>query len=351
MNDETSLKDIILKFKDWTLYLFAKWYFIALFGIIGGLTGYYIAKSKPPIFTASSTFVLEGNEQGGLSQYAGIASMMGINLGGMGGGIFQGDNLLELYRSRLMIESTLLTKSSTDSSLILLDYYILMNDLKKRWEKVNPGLLSIDFHEGINTTDIVKRSRDSILSEIVNDINKNYLLVGKPDKKLSIVRVDVKSKDEKFSKEFNEALVKRVNDFFIQTKIKKSSDNVEILQAKVDSVRSVMNGAIYSAAKAIDNTPNLNPTKQEQRIVPTQRSQFSAETNKTILAQLVQNLELAKMSLLQEVPLIQVIDSPIYPIKKEVFGKLKGLIFGVVLGAAITVFFLILIRMYKNIMN
>src|SRR5690606_823126 len=96
----------------------------------------------------------------------------------------------------------------------------------------------------------------------------------KPDKKLSIIKVEVTSPDEVFSKAFNENLVRRVNDFYIQTKTKRSTDNIATLQHKVDSVQAVMTDAIYSAAKVSDATPNLNPTRQVQRLGPAQKAQF-----------------------------------------------------------------------------
>src|SRR5690606_6776290 len=145
-------------------------------------------------------------------------------------------------------------------------------------------------------------------------------------------------------------LVREVNEFYIQTKTKKSTDNIAILEAKVDSVRTVMSGAIYSAAKVSDATPNLNPTRQVQRIVPAQEAQFSAEANKAILSQLLQNLELSKMNLLQEQPLIQLVDQPVYPLKVDRIGKLKGIVIGGFLFGFLTILGLIGLKLYRNIM-
>ena len=155
--------------------------------------------------------------------------------------------------------------------------------------------------------------QDSVLGEVVKKINKESLSVVKPDKKLSIIKVAFISKDEQFAKAFTDQVVMTVNDFFVQTKTKKAIENVKILQRQADSVKSVMNGAIFSSASTIDATPNLNPTRQVLR-APIQRSQFNAEANKAILTELVKNLELSKISLRKETPLIQVIDKPIFPL-------------------------------------
>ena len=58
-----------------------------------------------------------------------------------------------------------------------------------------------------------------------------------------------------------------------------------------------------------------------------------------ILTELVKQNELAKVALRKETPLIQVIDQPILPLKKEKFGKAKGIVLGGILGG----FFIVLI--------
>ncbi len=349
-SEKISLKEILLKVAALFSYLFSKWYIILIVSILGAMLGFFYAKMQTPTFRSTTTFVLESGESGGggIGQVAGLAALAGVDLGQTGGGIFQGDNLFELYRSRKMIESTLLQPSVSDSSILLLDRYLELTKEREMWKKSNPELLKIDFLKDLNSKNI--RLRDSILQRTVQDINRNNLEVGKLDKKSSIIKVDVLSQDEVFSKEFNEALVGQVNNFYIKTKTKKSLNNIQILQQKTDSVRAVMNGAISASAVVADATPNLNPTRQSQRLIPTQRSQFSAETNRAILGQLVQNLEMSKMALLKETPLIQVVDQPIYPLHVIKASKLKGLIVGGFLASFICIVTLLGIKSFRDLM-
>jgi uncharacterized protein involved in exopolysaccharide biosynthesis len=325
-NEEISMKEVGVKLKLWYNDLKSKWLKIVGLGLLAALAGYFFANSRVPVFTATTTFVLENSESAtGLGQYAGIASMVGLDLGGGGGGIFQGDNILELYKSRTMIEKTLLSEvDDNGKKQLLIDRYIDINHLRERWTK-NAALKDMRF-EGNEHRQISRstRLRDSVLSSIAGEINRSNLVVVKPDKNLSIIQVDVKTSDEFFSKSFNDQIVKNVNDFYVQTKTKKSLQNIAILKQKVDSVTRVMNGAIYTVAAVADATPNLNPTRQLQRTVPMQRSQFSAETNKVILAELVKNLELSKISLLKETPLIQIVDDPQFPLDRYKLGNLKA---------------------------
>ena len=334
--EEISIKELVFKLKKPFKYLFSKWYILVITGIIGGLIGFLYAKNKKTTYTATTTFVLETGEQGGgLGQYAGVAAMVGIDLQGGGNGIFQGDNLLELYKSKKMIEAALLQKSSKESQKTLLDQYLDQEHIRENWIKNSPELLKINYTNVTQPNKVLQRKRDSVVTAVVTDIKRNALDVGKLDKKLSLLKIAVRSDDESFAQELNISLVDQVNDFYVQTKTKKSLETVKILQNKVDSVRSVMNGAISSAAITVDQTPNLNPTRQAQRIAPVQRSQFSAETNKAILGQLVQHLEMSKMNLLKDSPLIQIVDEPRLPLENDKIVLLKAAALFFIVGAFI----------------
>jgi len=352
--EEISLKELILKII-W-LWRFVVSNLLLIIGIsfLGGVFGFFYAKSQKPIYIARTNFVLEDAENGGgLGQYAGLASMVGVDVGGAGG-IFQGDNILALYKSRKMIEKTLLTKVEFNNKKILLvDYYIEFNQLREKWKKAKIKQVDFSIYESNNDNKTLKynRLKDSILGVIVGDVNENYLSVVKVDKKLNIITAEVKAPDETFAKIFDEEIVKNVNDFYVTTKIQKSRQNIAILQNKVDSVRNRMNGAIYSAASVADATPNLNITRQVQRVAPAQQSQFSAETNRAVLGEMLKNLELSKITILKETPLIQIIDQPVFPLEKKRLGKIKAAVIGAFLTGFLTFLVLFVKKGFKMIMN
>lgn len=342
--DEFTLKELIVKGKHGYRYLWSKWPVLMLALVIGGLLGVCYSLFSKPSYTATTTFVLESGESAGaLGQYAGLASMVGIDMNGDGGGIFQGDNIIELYKSRNMIVKALMSAVEVDQKKeLLVNRYIDFKGLHEKWAGKS-ALEHLRFSSNTAVDDPgTRRLQDSVLNTIVLEINKKHLDVAKLDKKLSIIKVDVKSEDEWFAKAFNEQLVKNVNDFYVQTKTKKSLQNIHILQVKTDSVRRVLNGAINSAAAVTDATPNLNPTRQMQRTAPIQRSQVTAETNKAVLGELVKNLELSKMSLLKETPLIQVVDEPVFPLDRKKVGPIKGFAIGAFLAVFFAGLFLVL---------
>jgi len=71
------------------------------------------------------------------------------------------------------------------------------------------------------------------------------------------------------------------------------------------------------------------------------------QANTAILTELVKQTELAKVTLRKETPLIQIIDKPILPLKKEKFGRLKGIIIGGFLAGFMSVIYLIFRRLFK----
>jgi capsular polysaccharide biosynthesis protein len=346
-SDEISIQDILLKIRSGIRFLKSKWLTILIVGIMGGLAGLAYATFNVPKYTASCTFVLdEGNKGGGLSQYAGLASMAGIDIGGSsGGGIFQGDNILELYKSRLMIEKALLSEAEFNNrNELLIDRYISYNKLRIRWKEKD----HIDTIAFTGDPEKFNRKQDSIITSLVNLFNKNILNVTKPDKKLSIIKVDVTTSDELFSKEFNNKLVENVNDFYVQTKTKKTYQNVMILQRQADSVKRVLNASIGGVASAIDAAPNANPAMLTLR-VPSQRKQIDVQASTVIYGEIVKNLELSKISLRQEMPLIQVIDKPVLPLTKQKTGKLTGALIGMIFGLFFSIGILIFKRVLKKI--
>lgn len=332
-----TLKEFIYKGSIWSKYLISKWLIIIAFAFIGGFAAFIYAFFRPPVYTATTTFVIEeGVNGGGLGQYGGLASIIGVNIGSEAGGMFQGDNLPELYKSRSMLQKALLSEGVFDGKKqLLISRYVQF----RKGHNVSDAKISWTHNDSTNFS--FNRTRDSLLGRFVEDIRTNYLSISKPDKNLSIVQVQTKAPDEQFAKVFNDQIVKTVNDFYIQTKTKKALSNLSILQQQTDSVRRILNGAIYNNAAVIDATPNLNPTRQVLR-VSAQRSQVNAEANKAILSQLVQNLELSKISLRKETPLIQVLDHPIYPLQKTKLSKVIAFLGGaLIFGFLICVFLLV----------
>jgi uncharacterized protein involved in exopolysaccharide biosynthesis len=351
--DEISLKELILKIKDWYRFLLSKWIVLVAAGIIGGAIGVGYAFLQKPIYTANLSFALEDEKQGamgGLSGALGLASSLGIDLGASAGGAFSGANLIELMKSRNILEKALLNPISVNGKTqSLAQHFINFNELNKNWSQ-NPALKNIVFEVGADRTKFTLQ-QDSILGNLYTFIaGANGLMsVAQKDKKISIINIEVKSTDELFSKAFTESIAQEVSSYYIEIKSKKARQNVAILQYQTDSIRAELNGAIAGVASAADNTFGLNPAMLVRK-TPGTRRQVDVQANTAILTQLVTNLEMAKVGLRKETPLIQVIDKPILPLKNDKVGKLKSLIIGGFLAGFLTALILIFKKLFAGIL-
>ncbi|GGA63369.1 hypothetical protein GCM10008015_00290 [Flavobacterium palustre] len=346
-NDEISLKELLQKAREWFDYLLSQWKIIVLAGIVGAALGLAYSFVKKPVYTATLSFALEDEKGGGLGGALGLASSFGIDLGGGGGSMFTGSNLTELFKSRAMVEKTLLSPVVVDGKTIsLAEMYIQNNEWRKGWEEKS-NLAKLQFLPHADRQKFT-RVQDSIMGSIYTNLSKSALSVAQKDKKISIINIDVASENELFSKYFCEALAKEVSDFYIDTKSKKSRENMLILERQTDSIRRELNGAITGVAVANDNTFGLNPAMNVRR-APSARRQVDVQANTAILTELVKQTELAKVTLRKETPLIQVIDRPILPLAKEKFGKAKGIVLGGILSGFLTVLLLIIRKILKSI--
>jgi uncharacterized protein involved in exopolysaccharide biosynthesis len=348
-NDEISLKELVLKIKEWYQFLLTKWRLIILAGIIGGLIGFTYAYFQKPTYKAALTFAMEEEKSGGggLGGALGLASQFGIDLGSSGGGAFSGANLIELMKSRKLVEKTLLSPIEVDGKAqSLVEYYLAFNEIKKDWDE-KPLLKNVSFPIDADRTKFTLQ-QDSILKNLAAGLIKTDLVISQKDKKVSILSIEMNSTNEQFAKVFCETIAKETSEYYVEIKSKKSKMNVDILQHQADSIRAELNSAITGVAAAADNVFNLNSAMNVRR-TPSARRQVDVQANTAILTQLVGNLELAKVTLRKETPLLQIIDRPSFPLEKEKVGKLKSLVLGGFLAGFLTVLYLVLTSLYKKL--
>ncbi|NCI48085.1 GumC domain-containing protein [Sediminibacterium soli] len=333
--EEISIKDVIRKIKEWFVFFKVRWAKILLISALSAALFLGYSFLQKPIYIATLSFALEDDKAGGgLNGALGLASQFGIDLGTSAGGAFSGANITELIKSRVIIERALLSPiyvGNKEQSLV--EYYISYTKMRDNW-KGKPLVEKIAYLPTDERSTFTLQ-KDSILGVIYETI-KSGLVVTQKDKKVSIISIEAKTGNELCSKYFVESLAKEVSDFYIDTKSKKARMNVQILERQADSIRSELNRAIGGVAVANDVTFNLNSAYNSQRVASTKK-QVDVQANTAILTQLVTNLELARITLRKETPLIQIIDKPILPLKIEKFGKKKALLVGGFLGFFIAI--------------
>lgn len=338
-----TLREVIRNLQDWGRFFLSQWKLLLGAGILGAGLGAVVSQVKDPVFHAETSFVLEEEGMGGIGQMSGIANLLGVNIGGLGGtnGLFQGDNIMELYRSDRMLEETLL--SPFDSSALLVERFIQTEELDKKWSS-EVDFASLDFSKALGAATV---TQDSVVKEIVKLIREKQLSVVKPDRKLSIIQVSVSSKDEAFAKVFNETLVTKVNAFYFETKTKKTGENLRILQGQADSVRAILNQSIGALAYAQDRIPNANPLLSSAT-VDGRLKQVDVQSSAAVFQEIVKNLEVAKINHRINSPLIQIIDAPKLPLTRSEIRLGKGMGSGALALGFLVLGILYIRRLYQK---
>ncbi|ADQ79126.1 lipopolysaccharide biosynthesis protein [Paludibacter propionicigenes WB4] len=347
-NDEISLKELLQKAKEWWQYLLTKWLIILVFGLGGAVIGLITSLLTPPKYTAKLSFALVEKSAGG-GGLADLASSFGLSsmLGGGSSGAFSGDNLLEIMQSPHTIQQTLLSPVVYQGKKQnLVEVYIQFNELRDKWKKKdNKELQILSFPIG-QKRETFTRTQDSVLNSIYDKLIKsNALTIARKDKKLSFVNVNFTSKDEVFSKLFEEKLMEVTYGFYKETRTAQSRANINMMQAKADSIRRLYESSLYRSAGY--SQVNINQALAFAA-VPKIKQENNSQLYATVYTEVLKNLETLKLDLARETPIVQIIDTPRFPLEKERLGKAKAMATGGILGGFLIVFYLLGAMFLKN---
>lgn len=282
---------------------------------------------QSPKYEATSTFVLEEKSSAG-GGLAGLASQFGFemnSLSGAGAGLFSGDNILDIVKSRVIVEKVLLTKiDSTVQSPTLADLYLDFTGLGKKLVKKGKA---VDFYK-IKNGETTSALQDSVLFAIYEKVTKDNITVDRVNKKGSIFKITTITDNAIFSKTMTDRLLFETSKFYINIKTNSASDNVQKLQRRADSLSSILNTKSYNAAAFQILDPNI---AYKSLSVPGELSQRDKTIVYSIYAEVVKNLEMGRMSLVNQTPNIQILDQPKYPL----IDQRKSLLFLMAVGAMI----------------
>lgn len=308
---------------------------IAAFAAIGSMV---YTSYQDPKYTAVTTVIAENEGSSKLGNYASLAAQFGLDIGGSNSGLFQGENLMQFFRSRKLIDKTLLTPYKNNS--LLIDKYVTNHSIKLfKYQGLN-GKLYKDFKEN----EIL--FRDSLVNVVADEILKKRISIDRIDKKIDFIRISYVDNDQFFAKAFIENLVQHAITYYTNYKNQKNISNVNLLQNKADSVKALLYGNISSIASNADL--NVNPIRQQLR-VPSQRTQVNVQVNSAVYSEMVKNLELAKLVMQKEAPLVQIIDTPLLPLKNEKMGRILVGGLTLILVCLIQIFVLGVFYWYKFI--
>lgn len=347
--DEFSPKKAILQTRYLALYIGSKWLTIIVVSLLFGAAGYLYTHLKKPQYFAEITFALdEGASSQSKSPAALIQEKLGIEVESEAGGVFSSmSNIVELIKSRLLIEKTL--KSSVTikgKKLVFADFFLDSLDYRDKWIKDRPNhqlnfkSYSANSTEGLLTNSVINNMYDVL-------VNK-YLSITTKGDGTTIISVTCISENELFSKYFLEALLNEVTEYYIETKTQRSKINLAFLQRKTDSVKTAYYNTMYNRASFADS--HSNPSRQIATVYR-DKQLTDVQILRTSYSDLVKSLDAAKNSLLKDTPLFQFLDTPILPLKKFNSNPLLSFLMFAIVGACLTIGYFFTKRMLQYFMR
>ena len=284
---------------------------------------------------------MDEDEGGGST---GLSSVLGqFGLGGIRPTRYNLDKILELSKSRRVIQQTLFNKITIDGNE---DY--LVNHLLRIYQ-----------HEIIVKTEGKKESKFYFTHDSVPGFDRheneallmvyNFILglPGKPKKALltaeynedtNIMSLTATTRDEILSLELSKRMFESLSNYYVNKTIEKQAKTLKIVSAKRDSIVGVLRSYEYQLANFRDTHRNLQMRTDQ---VEEFRLQRQVTALSAMYAEVFKNTEVADFGLRIKTPFIQVIDAPILPLAPIQLSLIRQLLIGIIIGGALGLAFVI----------
>jgi hypothetical protein len=349
-DNELSLKEIIVTGQEYLQELLHNWKLIILISIPLIFYMGYKAMTTDPTYSAELTFMVNEDDGGGLGAVGGLLGQFGLG-GGGGGGKYNIDKMLELSRSRKIMEQVLFEKREVEGKMdYLANHMLRIYELREKWAKDNPDLADFSFrHSEVETFDMSERRIMKILYRmIVGNESPGGLLTTSYGKKSGIINMACVTESEDFSILITDITFEKLSDFYVLKTIEKQKKTHELIEAKVDSVENLLHTKEYALASFKDTHHGLWTSKNNLKEKQLMRD---VEILNILYGETLRNLEIADFSLKSKTPFVQLIDTPISPLKKNKQSLLFDLIVGGILGGILGACIVIARKLYKDVLN
>jgi len=339
-NDEIQLKGILVRISEYKSLILKKKLTILMFSSLFFVIGVLIAFISETEYNAELTFVVESDQSmGSLAGMSGFASQLGFDMPGNNSNTFSQSNIIELLKSRLVIEGTLMQHAKVNNkSDLLIEHYLQINNIKEDWD------YSGDF-AGISFHDPTSYLHDSIRGGIWKEIINEQMNVDYQSNEANIITLSYVSLNQEFAKEFVENLILEMSAMYTSHQTAKANNTLTFLQNRADSVFKELQVAEQEFAKIKDINQRI--VKASGRLKELQLMR-KVEVLNTMYLEIIKNLELSKITLLNEIPIINIIDKPILPLEQDRLSLILTAFLGAMLGGFLSVSYFIFWKLFKD---
>ncbi len=348
-DDEITLKELILKIQEYWGELWKNWLLIGLICVPFVAYKLYDAFTSPVVYPGTLTFMVDEDEGNRLSPFARVLGQVG--LGGGGTGKYNLDKILEISKSRRVLQMALFSKSKVQGKEdYLANHLIRQFEFHEKWEDDTTGMKDFLYTDG----DVPQFSKNEnrALKALLGLLNGNEdepgIYATSYDEDTGIMSLGINGRSEDLTINFLDTMFHRLRSFYVEKTIEKSESTYTIIKEKTDSLAQELSSAEYSLAQFMDRNRNVYSVTEGQL----QQSRLTAQVTRlqTMYGEALKNLQISELNLQNKEPFITLIDSPLSPIKAQVPSKLMALIIGGILGCMVGVTFVLGRKVYRDAM-
>ena len=345
MDDEVTLKDIILTAKDYWHEMWRYWYLVPLFCI--PTVSWYMYKhfTHEVTYTAKMKFIVEGG--------GGASSMIGNLLGQFGFGNtekgFGPLKIKEVMYSTVNMSTVLL--DTTDNQPMLANELIKLYDLNKKWTTDEQNWENFKFrHFTIETLDSLEiRALMRLHAATVgSESNPKPWMGYAVDEDTGIMSLSIKLGDEGLAKRFLQSIYDRTREFFEVKIFEEQMKANALLKAKKDSLEAYIEQNDYAMAKYNQTNRGLI---DETYMVPLKKLQRQNTVATLALGEVMKNYELSDFTLKSLKPYFFTLDKPVGPLAPAMSSILVRFIIGCIFGGMLFITFIIGRKILRDTLN
>lgn len=343
-DDSISFRQLIDHSINWIKFFWTKKWRIILASVFMACILSLYAYLSPPIYQATSTFIVKEDDGGSIAGLNSILSSIGLS--GTSRSKFNLDKVVSIAQSKKILSNALMDSVTIDGKMDLMGNFLVEKyNLLSGWEKTKTAVQNFKRFEQGDTSLAQNAALNSIYYLVSSSENKKRLLDASFDEFSSIISLKVTSISEPVSRELSRLIYKNLADFYISQSTEKARRTIDTLERNIALVKRRLENKESILAITKDRSLGLY---MENDLVPEKKINRDYQISNVMYSELVRNLATAKFSLQTATPVFQPIDVPeypLFPIKKSL--KLFGIL-GFFLGGFLSMGILYLQRLYRD---
>jgi hypothetical protein len=345
MQDELTLKELVLALREYFAYFLRKWYWIVLGGLSLGALFFLNAYTAPVNYAAPLTFML--NDDKGPSLGAG-AILGSLGLGGGEGGGGKAGKLLELGKSRKVLGKILFDSALIDGKTQLVaDHIIDIYNYHEAWEE-SDSLRGFRFGAGMPANNDVSGNMafKALYNKLIDE--EDGLVTINANELSGLFELRANSLNPELSVVLVNQIFDELSAYFVATSISGQQETLTQLSYREDSVKTALGLAEARLARFEDRSSGI---LMRQETVKGQEFRRQVLILGTMYGEIVKNKATAAFLLANEKPAFNLIDGPLEPLYSDQESWIKALVIGGLLGGILIVLGLFFVKLFRDALN